>query len=493
MGHPATNRRRLVLLLLVGVAAVGLVVAGLTWVGRDGQSSVGVAGSGRPNIVLVTTDDMSLTDLAYMPATLELLGGQGATFESFLSNHPLCCPARAQILTGQHAQSNKVFDNTGRFGGFKALRNPEENIGAWLREAGYETAFIGKFLNLWERRPTMQAGWTIFNPIMKGTYAPFDLTMFNHGEPQKYPDVYTADLMGELTVDAIEQFAGQGAPFFIWTSQLPPHGMHVNRRWVPPVPAERHRDAYPDAMPPAWGQPVFHEEDVSDKPPWVRETVRASPEKMVRLHRERVRSLLSVDEQVRATVEALDRVGQLDNTYIFFTSDNGYAVGEHGLTTKNHPYETSLRIPLLVRGPGIPPGVARPGQFGLADLSPTFLDIADADPGRRQDGRSMLPALTDGDDGYSHYLIQASGWSYVPGLKWWWRGVRSPDYTYVRYHDGFEELYDLRADPTQLDNIVDDPGAASVRDDMRGRLSVLENCRGAACQQGGQQEDFPQG
>jgi N-acetylglucosamine-6-sulfatase len=332
----------------------------------------------------------------------------------------------------------------------------------------------------------MQAGWTIFNPTMKGTYAPYDMTMFNNGDPTLYSDVYTADLMGELTVDAIEQFIRDGAPFFIWTSQLPPHGMNVNRRWVPPIPAERHREAYPDAMPPAWGEPVFHEQDVSDKPPWVQNTVRADPEKMVRLQRARIRSLLSVDEQVRATVEALDQVGQLENTYIFFTSDNGYAVGEHGLTTKNHPYETSLRVPLLVRGPGIPAGVTRTGQFSLTDLSPTFLQIAEAEPGRRQDGRSMLPALTDGDEGYSHYLIQASGWSYVPGLKWWWRGVRSTDYTYVRYDDGFEELYDLRADPTQLQNVADDPAAAGVKADLSARLGVLEDCRGKTCQQAGE-------
>ena len=160
-------------------------------------------------------------------------------------------------------------------------------------------------------------------------------------------------------------------------------------------------------------------------------------------------------------------------------------MGEHGLTTKNHPYETSLQVPLLVRGPGIEPGSRCPGQFGMADLAPTFLDIADAEAGRPQDGRSMLPALLDGEPGYSHYPIQASGWSYEPGLKWWWRGVRSEQFTYVRYHDDFEELYDLEQDPTQLENVATDPRYADVLAEYSERLDGLTDCAADTCWDGG--------
>ena len=167
------------------------------------------------------------------------------------------------------------------------------------------------------------------------------------------------------------------------------------------MPAERHRDAYPDALPPAWGEPVFFEEDVSDKPEWVQQARRPPPRRRwSACNRARIQSLLSVDDQIKVMLrDARTRTDQLDNTYVFFTSDNGFAVGEHGLTTKNHPYETSLRVPLLVRGPGIEPGSRCPEQFGMADLAPTFLDIADATAGRPQDGRSMLPALLDGAPG----------------------------------------------------------------------------------------------
>lgn len=470
----------LVLVVAGGVVLVTMSGAGPGSTGEDLGSSR-EAQNTRPNILLVLTDDMSLSDLDYMPRTRQLIGSAGATFTSFISNHPLCCPARAQLMTGQNAQSNGVFDNKGRHGGYQRLRQPGNNIGSWLQDSGYRTAFVGKHLNGWERDARRQQGWDIFNPTVRGIYAPYGITMFNDGDLTRYDDVYTADLMGELTVDYIEQFAATGDPFFIWTSQLPPHGMNISKRWVPPVPASRHRDAYPDALPPAWGQPVFFEEDVSDKPEWVQRSTRPSREKMVRLHRERVRSLLSVDEQVGAAVDALDRVGVLDNTYIFFTSDNGYAVGEHGLTTKNHPYETSLLVPLAVRGPGIPEGLVTDAQYALVDLPATFLDISGAAAGRPQDGQSLLPTLEDGSPGYVDYAIQASGWKYEPGLKWWWRGVRSPRYTYVRYHDGVEELYDRSVDPQQLSSVADDPSYERTKADLAARLDDLADCRGREC------------
>lgn len=489
------KQRPRALLVLIAVAALTLTVGTVAIVtDRRAQQDAALtapppatpgAGTERPNIILVTTDDMSLSDLEWMPNTRRLIGGVGATVDPFLSNHPLCCPARAQILTGQQAQNNGVFDNSGRYGGFPRLKEPGNHIGAWLKDAGYQTAFIGKFLNLWERRPVQQEGWTVFNPSSKGVYSAYDITMWNDGDPRRYDGIHTGDLMGRLTVETIEQFAADGAPFFIWTSQLPPHGMRVDGRWTLPVPAERHRDAYRDALPSAWGQPVFFEEDVSDKPAWVREAKRPRQQRMVDLNRARVQSLLSVDEQITTMLEALRDTGRLDNTYVFFTSDNGFAVGEHGLTTKNHPYEPSLRVPLLVRGPGIEPGSRCAGQFGMADLAPTFLDIADATPGRLQDGRSMMPALLDGADGYSHYPIQASGWDYEPGLRWWWRGVRSEQFTYVRYHDDVEELYDLGRDPTQLQNVATDPRYADVLTEYSSRLDGLADCAADTCWDGG--------
>ena len=181
---------------------------------------------------------------------------------------------------------------------------------------------------------------------------------------------------------------------------------------------------------------------MSDKPPYVADRGPLPAERARIDHRARIRSLQSLDEQVAASSPTLRATGELGDTYVFFTSDNGYLLGEHRLHGKNLPYEESLTVPLLVRGPGLPRGAVRPAQYGLVDLAPTFLDLAGARRGARVlDGRSMLRTLRQGGGGYRHYLIQAG----TRDVPWWWRGVRSNRFVYVRYTSGFEELYDLRA------------------------------------------------
>jgi N-acetylglucosamine-6-sulfatase len=435
----------------------------------------------RPNVILITTDDMNRTDLRWMPQTRRLLRDAGVEVDGFISNHPLCCPARAEILTGQYGQNNGVHDNGGPFGGYDSLADPGNHIGAWLEASGYQTAMVGKHLNGWEDRAEHQPGWTIFDPFLKGVYRPYDITMFNNGRPRLYNNIHTSDLVGELTVDLIKRFSSSDAPFFIWSSQLAPHRMSLNGHWVRPVPAERHQDLFPHAVPPSFADPAFNEDDVSDKPPWVQEHAMVPKRRMVAWHRARIRTLRSVDDQVAATLDALQDRRELDNTFIFFTSDNGFLLGEHRLQSKNTPYEQSLRVPLLVRGPGLPAGVVRHSTFGLVDLAPTFVQLSGAVPGRTLDGRSMLAALRSGAPGYDHYLIQAG----ADGLEWWWRGVRSRSYVYVRYDDGFEELYDMAKDPFQLKNVAGDPAYARVRAEYAARLARLESCVGAACQSGG--------
>lgn len=442
------------------------------------------AGS-QPNILLITTDDMNASDLEWMPFTTRLLAEQGVSLDRFLSNHPLCCPARAEILTGLYGHNSGVVDNErSRFGGYQALRRPGQHIGRWLKDAGYATAFVGKYLNGWEFRKPRQRGWTVFNPIARGVYSPYDITMFRDGNERRYRGVHTSDLVGRFTIRYMERFVRQGRPFFIWASQLAPHGMFVDGEWTTPVPARRHRDAYPGAVPPSLAKPSFNEADISDKPAWVQQQPPVSVESQTQWHQQRIRSLMSVDEQVRAAVRSLRGLGVLDDTYVVFTSDNGYLMGEHRLGEKNVPYEAALRVPLLVRGGDLPAGVTRRGLYGLVDLAPTFLDMAGADGPRRVevDGRSMLGSLRDGRPGYRSYLIQASGWKQKPGTKWWWRGVATQRFVFARYDDGFVELYDLRDDPYQLDNVAVRPEYARVVERLSQRLGELRRCSGQSCQ-----------
>jgi arylsulfatase A-like enzyme len=440
----------------------------------------------RPNIVLVTTDDMNRSDLRWMPITRRLLGTRGVTVGDFISNHPLCCPARAEILTGQYAQNNGVWDNAiSRWGGYARLARPAQQVGRWLQDAGYRTVFIGKHLNGYERVRNRQPGWTVFNPLAAGVYQPYGFTMYNDGRPRRIDGVHTADYMGRAAVRAVERFAPKAAPFFPWVSQVPPHGLFRDGRWVPPVPAPRHRGLFPDAVPPSLSSPAFNEPVVADKPAYVRRAPLVSAASVTREHRGRIRSLQAVDEQVGALVRALRRTGELSRTYLFFTSDNGYLMGEHRLRNKNKPYEPNLRVPLLARGPALPAGVVRRATFGSVDLAPTFLDIADARARVTVDGRSMLPTLRSGGRGYTHYLLQAGGWTDEPGVRRWWSGVRSRSFVYVKYRDGFTELYDRRRDPAQLRNVAGVAAYRRVVAEYSGRLDVLRTCAGHTCRLGG--------
>lgn len=476
--QPTSRRRRFG--RLAAVLAVASLSASATVTISD-QPVAAAPADTRPNIILITTDDMARTDLRWMPQTRKLLGTAGVSLPQFISNHPVCCPARAEILTGQYAQNNGVRNNVGPLGGYDALREEGQHIGSWLKDAGYRTAFVGKHLNGWENNPRTQPGWTRFNPIVDGIYRPFDLTMWRDGQPLAYSGTHTSDLMGRLTNNYIRNFAQAGGPFFIWTSQVAPHGMQVDGRWVPPLPAARHRGVYPDALPPTLKRPSYGEADVSDKPQYVQDSVTLSRTRAIAVHRARIRSLRSVDDQVKSMVDTLRKVGRLRNTFIFFTSDNGYLLGEHRLRNKNYPYEESLRVPFLARGPGIPAGTTRDGMYSLVDLAPTFLRIAGVSSPRVLDGRSMLPTLRRGAPGYSDYLIQAGH----EQSDWWWRGVRSKEFVYVKYYDpldgGFEELYDMRKDPYQLRNVAQDPLYAAELARYRLRLETLGSCAGSTC------------
>ncbi len=461
-------------------ASPGPAAEGPRWVARaagpDPRGDVPVAE--RPNVVLITADDMAATDLRWMPRTRRLLGDGGVRLTSFLSNHPICCPARAEILTGQYAHNNGVHDNDGRYGGHQALRRPHDTLGAWLRDAGYRTAFVGKYLNGWELAPDRQVGWTVFNPLLRGVYRYSGFTLFNDGSPRTFPGSYSTDVIGRFAQETVRRFSRKDSPFFLWVAPVAPHNRMSPGGWRPPAAAPRHRDVLGSVVPPGMQAPSFNEKDVSDKPSYVARLPLLPPDRARTDHRARVRSLLALDEQVARIVNVLDATGELDDTVVVFTSDNGYLLGEHRMHGKNLPYEESLKVPLLLRGPGLPAGEVRGAQYGLVDLAPTILDLAGArSPTRVLDGRSMLPTLRHGGGGYRTYLIQAS----TRNVPWWWRGVRSNRFVYVRYTTGFQELYDLELDPAQLVNLATDPAYADVLARLAARLDHLATCAGRSC------------
>lgn len=392
------------------------------------------ANDARPNVIVITTDDMRLDDLRYMPHTRQLLGQ--LNLRQFISNHPLCCPARAQLLTGQFAQNSGVFHNGGPFGAYHTLADKDNTLPAWLHDAGYGTALVGKFINGWRGRTNgsvVPRGWDAFEAFVGLDYHAFNYGIYTGPDTDpEQPGIYTNDFVTQRSIDQIKRMAGE-KPFFMWSSYVAPHGMtdDTGKKWIGAVPAPRHDGLYDGVIPPHESKPSFK--------PYAGSRAR---------WRSRVESLLSVDEGVRDIVGALGAAGELDNTVVVFTSDNGFMLGEHGLHAKNVAWEESLRVPLLARGPGVGVGASSKGAM-FVDLAPSIAALAGVAPGRVVDGRSDLFA-TGG--GWVNTLIQAGHDNLINHFSW--RGTRTPRWTYVHWLGGRKQLFDRAKDPYQIRNLA---------------------------------------
>ncbi|MEP6665882.1 MAG: sulfatase, partial [Nocardioidaceae bacterium] len=414
----------------------------------------------------------------------------GTTFEG-ISPHPLCCPARAEILTGQFAQNNGVLSNTGPHGGYRAF-DTSSTLATWLHDAGYGTAFMGKFLNGYSARrmddPT--PGWDEWHPTVAGVYNYTDFTIDHNGVARQYADAYQTDVYAKLGAHLIGTMAAKPAPFFMWQSFVAPHGSCQARDelrcWGPPVPAQRHASEFPNAMPPSFSDPAFNEADVSDKPSFVRGRARIHAFRrahILNVHRMRLRALQAVDQAVHRMFTKLAESGELDNTLIIFTSDNGYLLGEHRLSGKNQPYEQALKVPFVMRGPGVPGGVALNRVGATVDIAATIAAAAGVTPGLTTDGHNLLDVATGEEPGWTSLLIQAGAKpAFEDREDWFFRGVRTQRYTYVFYPlTGEQELYDRRLDPSELTSVVREPRYRDVRVALQQRLNVLMNCAGDLC------------
>lgn len=454
---------------------------------RLGASAALVAAaSERPNIILITTDDQAASDMAWMPKTRAALGGFGVNFSGAISPHPLCCPARAEILTGQYAHNNGVYTNRGVYGGYPALKDPDNTIAKWLQDAGYRTGFFGKYLNEYDYfthgRP---AGWDLWDPTISGTYDYDNFTQANDGKPQLHRDIYITDYVARQTRRKIMDWSAGTSPFFMWASYVAPHNVcDVQMEGLlcatPPKPEPDYATAYAGTRNPSESKPSFNETNLNDKPKSVRQLPLRDAEALNTLFLARIRSLASVDDAVGDTIAALAEVGELENTVIIFTSDNGWLMGEHRMLGKRVGYEESLRVPMYMRGPDVPLGQTIQRSASIVDIAPTLVQVSGAQPGRTMDGASLYTMLSQpSEQDRQTRLIQGGNATNKEGARLWdYRGVRDKRYTFIRLASGFVEFYDRKRDPYQLRNLADKPRYKSIRKELRRRLVVLRPCAG---------------
>jgi N-acetylglucosamine-6-sulfatase len=467
----------------VTAAVVAVTVLSL---GAAGEQRVAHAqAAARPNVVVIMTDDQTAESLRVMSNVARLLAARGTTFTRSFTVYPQCCPSRASFLTGQYAHNHGVLGNSPPAGGYVKLDH-SNTLPVWLREAGYYTAHIGKYLNGYGARDPLEIppGWSEWRgSVDPSTYRYTDFTLNEQGTLTTYAG-YQTDVYAAKAVDVIRRRAPLARPFFLWVAFLAPHSGEPADPDDPgagvgsPSPAPRHRNAF--ASEPLPTPPSFNEADVSDKPPGIRDRFLLPPERIAAIrenYQQELESLLAVDQAVSRIVEALRASGELGRTFVIFTSDNGFFHGEHRVAQgKNLPYEPAIRVPLVVRGPGVPAGRRLTHRVANIDLAPTIAAAADARARRVMDGRSLLPFLANPSRRLVRDLLVERGPGEDPIAA-----LRTRRYVYVEYESGARELYDLERDPHELESRHADPAYAGVRNDLAERLARLRNCRGATC------------
>lgn len=458
-------------LLLQGAGTRGLV---------PGLAPSDEAADLRPNIVVVLTDDMRTDELQYLPFTQAFLAGGGTTYANAISPHPICCPARAELVTGQYGHNNGVRHNLGPYGGIDALRRPDDTIARWLDLAGYRTGYHGKYLNGYNRTLGRPTGWDAWDPIVGGTTYAYWRSEWYDGDV--YEHRYITDVTSERVGGMVEDLSGDD-PFMMVVNHTAPHG-RTGGLVKKPATQPQYDDEYLDLRPDFMDKPSFYEEDVADLPRDLFEADFTKRDELIRA-RARARALRSVDDSIEQLVTDLEAAGELDNTILVFTSDNGFVLGEHRMHGKNYLVDESLDIPLLVRGPGIPAGVTNGETVTLVDLAATILDWADAEPSaaRPSDGLSLLDttAVAERDT----VLVQAGDGQRDADRGWRYRGVSTDRYLYAT-HPGDRSvglLFDREVDPWALDNVYGDPRYAATQAELHRRLIELADCRGAECNQ----------
>ena len=446
--------------------------------------------STRPNIIMIVVDDLRFDELGvtghpYLETPhIDALAAEGAMFNRAFHSVPLCSPNRATILTGQYPSRHGIVDNVSRARASHNLQTfPQE-----LQRSGYETAFLGK----WHmgNDPTPRPGWDYWVAI-PGQGRSTDPELFEEGGIHEVPgyltDVLTDRAEGFITRD-------REGPFFLYIGHKAIHpdiqqlddGSAASNTSRGYVPAPRHRGRYANRQFPLRPNAVTSLDDLSGKPALQRALRRKHETRAIedlqasqKTIRDRAEMLLAVDDSVGRLVELLRESGELDNTAIIFTSDNGFWYGEHGMTVERRlPYEEGSRTPLLIRYPSVAAAGSQYGQLvGSVDLAPTALELAGAEIGSHIQGASLVRLMTGQTAGWRDALL-IDFYTYENPFPWLldmdYKTLRTDRYKYIHWmqHPDEGELYDLQEDPYEMRNVINHPQMAAVREELRQKLQI---------------------
>ena len=442
-------------------------------------------GGPRSNILFVMVDDMDYALFQNMPKLKRLLTDRGMEFENNFVSLSICCPSRASMLRGQYAHNTTIFGNVYPNGGFlKVYQSGIESstVATWLRQSGYRTGLAGKYMNQY---PDPKVGTTYVPPGWSLWFVPnggdvdlqynyrinFNGTTLRFGEGPE-------DHLNDVLLRQADRFIRDAAtdppdrPFFLMLTPTLPH--------LPAVAPRRYLKLYGNLKAPR--PPSFNEADMSDKPRWMRDLpligawqIKKIDERYVRQRR----ATHALDDMIESLVQALQATGQLDNTYIVFTSDNGLHMGQHRLVVgKARGYEEDIRVPLIIRGPGIPAGRRVPQLTANVDLAPTFAAIAGVTAPDFVDGRSLVPLFRGAPPARWRQSLLLESQRIAPEMEF--HGLRTANNKlFALYDNGDGEYYDMDLDPYQLDNRYDTM-STSLKAALAKQAQALRTASGAA-------------
>ncbi|KAJ5581437.1 hypothetical protein N7535_000057 [Penicillium sp. DV-2018c] len=484
----------------------------------------------QPNILFILTDDQGkyVGGLEHMPMLQETIVQQGTSYSNHFCSTALCCPSRANIWTGRMPHNTNVTDVDPPYGGYPKVVSAGWNdnyLPLWMQEAGYNTYYVGKMWNAHTEE-------NYNNPYIRGfngsdflldpyTYRYWFARMTRNGaSPAKYDGQYSTDVISAKAEDFIDEAVKHDQPWMLTVAPIAPHSNGSydptrNAEWFgEPEFALRHAELFKDIQVP---RDKSFNALIEDAVSWVRDVSELSQmhiEYIDEFQRCRLRALRAVDEMIGKLIEKLEAVGELDNTYVFFSTDNGYHLGQHRLQPgKNCGYETDINVPLIIRGPGIGRNQTLDAITSHTDLAPTFLSLA----GTTRDGLDgkkipLKSAARTADNRTEHVAIEFWGLAIPEGIYGYtsdkleeppniygrntYKAIRliADDYSlyYAVWCTNEREFFDLKSDPYQTVNLGTDPAKHTSykianRDlpQILARLDtlmlVLKSCQGDAC------------